>query len=223
MVRIERTRCASLGCTFVPTHGIDEPVRCETHALEDEANLVERKCASCNLLYVLDENNQCINCGIMTEIQVKKERLVKQSTVKRFLDDSNIKYDFYDQGIDSGIGLGCTRERPDFFIDLGTHWMILEVDEFQHRSYKDICECTRMINIAQTIHRKGVFIRFNPDTFKKDSEVQRVPMNARLEVLKNWIDILSIESNLTGVLQFVQLYYDEFDKDCTNLVEIDQL
>jgi len=223
MVRISKLHCVEKGCNSTATHGSDEPIHCEVHALDDESNLVERKCTSCNLLYVLDETNQCINCGATVEIQIKQERLAKQSIVKRFLDDNDIKYDFYDRGIDSGIGLGCTRERPDFFMDFGTHWVILEVDEFQHRNYKDPCECVRMINVTQTIRRKGAFIRFNPDTFKKDSEVQRVPMNARLEMLKNWIDLLSIESNLTGVLQFVQLYYDEFDKDCTNLVEIDQL
>jgi len=223
MVRIGKLHCTEKGCNCTATHGNDEPIHCELHALEGESNLVERKCSSCDLLYVLDENNQCTNCGATTETQIKKERLAKQSMVKSFLDGNNIKYDFYDRGVDSGIGLGCTRERPDFVLDVGTHWIILEVDEFQHRNYKDPCECVRMINIAQTIHRKGVFIRFNPDSFKKGSEVQRVPIPARLEVLKSWIDILTIESNLTGVLQFIQLYYDEFDKDSANLVEIDQL
>ena len=65
---------------------------------------------------------------------------------------------------DKKIEGGCSRRRPDLFIDLGTHCIIIEVDENQHRQYE--CEEKRMIDLYEDIgFRKVVFLRFNPDSY----------------------------------------------------------
>ena len=65
---------------------------------------------------------------------------------------------------DKKIEGGCSLRRPDLFIDLGSHCIIIEVDENQHRQYE--CEEKRMIDMYEDIgFRKMVFLRFNPDSY----------------------------------------------------------
>ena len=65
---------------------------------------------------------------------------------------------------DRSIGGGCSEKRPDFFIELLTHVIIVEVDENAHMRYAPICENKRMMELSEDVaHRPLVFIRFNPD------------------------------------------------------------
>jgi hypothetical protein len=65
---------------------------------------------------------------------------------------------------DRRIGGGCSEKRPDFFIELLTHVIIVEVDENAHISYAPICENKRVMELSEDIgHRPMVLIRFNPD------------------------------------------------------------
>lgn len=69
---------------------------------------------------------------------------------------------------------GCSRKRPDVFIDFGSHCLIIEVDEHQHVSYS--CEEKRMIYLYEDVgFRKIVFLRFNPDRYKDDKTVYLSP------------------------------------------------
>jgi hypothetical protein len=66
---------------------------------------------------------------------------------------------------DKKIEGGCSHRRPDMFIDLGTHCLIIEVDENQHRQYE--CETKRMVDLYEDIgFRHVVFLRFNPDSYQ---------------------------------------------------------
>ncbi len=69
---------------------------------------------------------------------------------------------------DKKITDGCSRRRPDFLLDMGSHIIIVEIDENQHNGYD--CENKRLMEISQDLgHRPIVFIRFNPDNYiKKD-------------------------------------------------------
>jgi len=65
---------------------------------------------------------------------------------------------------DRRIDGGCSRKKPDFFIKLLTHVIIIEVDENGHLSYDQICENKRIMQLSEDIaHRPMVLIRFNPD------------------------------------------------------------
>ena len=57
---------------------------------------------------------------------------------------------------------GCSKRRPDWFIDMGTHIVVIECDENQHFNYS--CENKRMMELFQDFgNRPIIFIRFNPD------------------------------------------------------------
>ena len=59
---------------------------------------------------------------------------------------------------------GCSKRRPDIFIELLTHVLMVEVDEDAHVSYDQRCQNRRMMQLSEDIaHRPLVFIRFNPD------------------------------------------------------------
>ena len=45
----------------------------------------------------------------------------------------------------------CLKYRPDFVFMGEKHYVILEVDENQHRNYEELCECVRMKNIAEEL------------------------------------------------------------------------
>ena len=65
---------------------------------------------------------------------------------------------------DRRISGGCSRRKPDFFIELLTHVVIIEVDEHAHLTYDQRCENRRMMELSEDIgHRPMVLIRFNPD------------------------------------------------------------
>ena len=67
---------------------------------------------------------------------------------------------------DCKIEDGCSKRRPDLRVDLGTHVLIVEIDEHEHAVYECTCEHRRMMEISQDFgHRNVVFIRFNPDRY----------------------------------------------------------
>ena len=66
--------------------------------------------------------------------------------------------------LDQTIKGGCSRRRPDIYVNMGTYNLVIEVDENQHTDYS--CEERRMMEIF----RDGgsiplVLIRFNPDEY----------------------------------------------------------
>lgn len=68
------------------------------------------------------------------------------------------------------INGACSKRRPDLFLDLGYQIIVTEIDEYQHlnTSYDSTCENKRIMEISQDVgHRSVVFIRFNPDEYKK--------------------------------------------------------
>jgi len=123
---------------------------------------------------------------------------------------------------------GCSRKRPDLMLDLGYQIIIIEVDENQHTDYGCNCETKRMMELSEDVgHRPIVFIRFNPDDYKKDEMkitscwglnqqgicvVKKSKQNEwtdRLNALKAQIDYWSNPDNKTNkVIEIVQLFYD---------------
>jgi hypothetical protein len=51
---------------------------------------------------------------------------------------------------DKVIEGGCSKKRPDLFIDFGSHCLIIEIDENRHTNYA--CEQKRMILLYEDIN-----------------------------------------------------------------------
>ena len=62
---------------------------------------------------------------------------------------------------------GCSRRRPDWFVDKLTYSLIIECDENAHIDYDEMCENRRTMEIFEDLgSRYIVFIRFNPDEYE---------------------------------------------------------
>ncbi len=68
--------------------------------------------------------------------------------------------------LDKPVQDGCSKRRPDLFLDMGSHVVIVEVDENKHDTYNCTCENRRLMEISKDVsHRYLVMIRFNPDGY----------------------------------------------------------
>lgn len=74
----------------------------------------------------------------------------------------------------------CGFYRPDFVFDAGTHVVVVEVDEDQHKAYDPACENKRMMDIFNSFGGVPVvFLRWNPDAFTVDGVTRRVYQKTR--------------------------------------------
>ena len=73
---------------------------------------------------------------------------------------------------DKKVKDGCSKRRPDLLLDLGSHIIIVEVDENKHTDYDCSCEHKRLMELSQDLqHRPIVFIRFNPDDYTNQDNI----------------------------------------------------
>lgn len=76
---------------------------------------------------------------------------------------------------DKRVADGCSARRPDLLVDMGSHVIIIEVDENAHEHYETTCENKRLMELSRDVHHRPiVFIRFNPDAYTT-SDGRRVP------------------------------------------------
>jgi hypothetical protein len=73
---------------------------------------------------------------------------------------------------DKKVQDGCSRRRPDLLLDMGSHIIIIEIDENKHTDYDCSCEHKRLMELSLDLqHRPIVFIRFNPDDYTNEEGI----------------------------------------------------
>lgn len=125
------------------------------------------------------------------------------------------------------IAGGSTKRRPDVFIQLETHCIIIEIDERQHRSYSD--DSARVTDLINDLNGcKLILIRFNPDGYKDSNRIKRRSLfsktrgdriyqigcpnkyNDRMAMLKKIITYHLLNDPENAFTE-CKLYYDKFD------------
>jgi hypothetical protein len=235
MIRESSKICVEDKCNNAAIYG---PIgcsqkHCEQHMGEEEINLIEKKCSGCGLLYLLNDKKMCYYCDPKEGIKI---RLYKQLRVKDYLDQHDLKYISSDKVINSSI---CGKHRPDFLFDCTTHYIVLEIDEEQHKAYKCDCKymsqitkfskqklkhlikfkhsCTcdfiRMMDIAQEIGTPTIFIRYNPDTYaSKDKKKQDTTFLKRMGNLEAHLKYyMNLEIEKLAKCGFLSVMYLYFD------------
>ena len=136
------------------------PTHCQKHAPSNFINLIEKPCKLCTLSYLIPDNQDfCDDCR---DFQNPTIRHAKELRIKTILSSSKISILSHDQVPDNS----CSKRKPDFIIDCTHFFIILEVDENQHKSYPCECEVGRMIQLHQDFGGTPlVFIRYNPDSY----------------------------------------------------------
>jgi len=236
MMKNPRKKCIGLEtdeCKEIATHGINKPLHCEIHATDSEYNLAERVCSKCNRIDVLNKNGICVNFCSFEE----KDRLMKKSVKKHeefigklLKEEIDLTYMYQDEVVDST----CSKKRPDFVYHCGTHIVIIEVDENQHKSYKCTAygdtkegkmkgENIRMYEIAQSFDGLPVvFIRYNPDELKDvDQHKVKIPSSKRHLLLIKWIKTIFRMEWKQGI--YVKyLFYDGFQESNIDFLSISE-
>jgi hypothetical protein len=175
-------------------------------------------------------NGYCSRCYIhlFPNELISRNYKTKEYAVLEFIRNN---YTEHTRVNDKVIEGGCSKKRPDIFLDLLTHSIIIEIDENQHKTY-DNCELKRINLLFEDLgDRHIVFIRFNPDDYlDKDnkkitscwgidrrnglSSVKKSKRNEweqRLNTLKNTVDeVICIDNiEITNPITYINLFYDE--------------
>jgi hypothetical protein len=206
-------------CKSFAQYGIILPIHCEEHKTEEEENLCRRTCVECKELEICNEDGlcyeYCINAKMFKRSKHKKELRVKcllQSEINQTMHS-------YDKSID----LACTKKRPDIVYDCGTHFVIVEIDENQHRYYD--CEINRILEITQSAGLPCIFIRYNPDKFvdSTGSKIAIITNSEREKVLVSWVKhaMETEPRNEVEFLRVVYLFYDGHDHSSIDLECLD--
>ena len=127
---------------------------------------------------------------------------------------------------DKKVEDGCSKRRPDLLLDLGTHIVIVEIDENKHSDYDCSCENKRLMELSQDVHHRPiVFIRFNPDKYVDEegntvkscwrmnkngvltiAKTKQEEWKKRIDVLKNTIQYWT-DNPVEKTVEIIQLLY----------------
>ena len=203
MKDVAHKKCIIEGCETQPTFGFNEgpATHCGPHALPGMENVNAKKCVSCGLFIVTRAPHLCSYCTPNTS----KRQKTREMTVKTLLEAAT---DLDNPIHDKPIGGECGKYRPDFLYDAATHFVVVEVDEDQHRSYDPECERVRMINIISALGMRCIFVRYNPDTFKIDGKTIKVFEKKRQDLLLRTVRECMKPSVDSQIIDVVYLYYD---------------
>jgi len=196
-----------------------------------------RLCKQCK--YIIGSSKydgHCLRCFIylFPDKPVSKNYKTKETTVTDYIIKEFPNFTWKN---DKRIEDGCSKKRPDLLLDLGYQVIIIEIDEYQHFNYDNLCENKRIMLLSQDVnHRPIIFIRFNPDQFiNKDGiqiescwkynkkgimtikKKQQLNWNNRLEKLKEQINYWINETNKSNkTIEIIQLYYNEIETEIDN-------
>lgn len=222
MVIHPRRGCSIKNCKLQALYGIISPVRCELHKEASDYNLLLKECIKCKNVEVCNEEGVCYEYCVNTE-KYTLRRKVWESHITAVL-AKTIKRRFH--SLDLPLNFSCNTKRPDIVYDCESFFVIVEVDEKQHKAYGDQCETNRMIMIAQAAGVPVIFIRYNPDSYllpngKKsdisDSKRQRKLVSAVRELF--YRPALSTAE----YIRVVYLFYDGFDSNNDDSLEFETI
>ena len=115
---------------------------------------------------------------------------------------------------DKQIKCGCSKRRPDWFIDCYKYSIIIELDEDQHKYTS--CDEKRMMELFQDLgNRQLVVIRINPDKYNKKGKMKEGCFEFDE---KNTIKCLTKEFDrrFNKLINFIDYYLDnEPEKEIT--------
>lgn len=198
-----KQKCSS--CNQLGTFQTDSERFCQKHAPATADNLGIASCTSCGLDDILIKG-LCETCDpTIIHVRVK----AKELRVHGVLEAEGFKF-IYDKMLEGTI---CGRERPDFQIDCGTHYVYVEVDEHQHQSYACECEQMRMINLAEVRGIPVTFIRYNPDLYDPVKGQKMMKLEQREKKLVEWVQYAMDHhpQEMDAVANVLYLFYDEYD------------
>jgi hypothetical protein len=208
MVDVLSQKCLEENCNKRPNFNLSnkkQGIYCREHKKVDMVDVTHKKCLeeNCNIMPSNKKyKGYCLRCFVykFPDVKISRNYKVKENHMTDF-----IKEHFKEEVItfDKQTG-GCSKRRPDVYIDKFTHVVILECDENQHINTS--CENKRMMELFQDFgNRPIVFIRFNPDSYINESSkkvLSSFKMHKTLDVPmirnpKEWSNRLNVLKEIT--------------------------
>ncbi len=241
MVDVKHSKCISKECSnraFYNNFWEKTPKYCFYHKEETMIDVCKDYCKTnmCFTRAVKHFENYCMKCFQHKYPNHKLIRNFKtrESEVVKFVTEQFPDYSWiFDRIIESG----CSKKRPDIFVDMGFRILVVEIDENQHKIYGFPCEINRLNQLWEDSEkREMIVIRFNPDNYidadgkKQDScwkpnekgivkvpDEQKKQWTYRLDILKNNIQYFSdkksklpekMDDSLNNGIRIVHLFFD---------------
>ena len=235
MINVVDKRCQEEGCNTIPTYSYEgkKALYCNKHKKDDMIDVIHKRCKAdydCDTIANRKYKGYCLRCFqyLFPDEHITRNYKTKEREVVNFI---KTEFNNYDWVADKKVSDGCSKRRPDLYIDLGYQIIIIEIDEDQHNQYDCSCENKRLMEISQDFgHRPLVFIRFNPDKYTtlngKDNkscwkikrDTGRCVINRknewkrRLNILKNQVSYWLNEKNKTNkTVDVIHLFFNGFD------------
>lgn len=172
MINIVSKRCQSKQCLKQPNFNFateTTALYCSQHKLLNMIDVRSKKClmSFCDTQVQTKYDGYCLRC-YMNLFQDKSVTRNYKTKEKHIVDHITSTFPDVSWVHDKRIQDGCSARRPDLFLDMGTHIVIIEIDENRHDAYDCTCENKRIMQLSQDVgHRPMVFLRFNPDSYTK--------------------------------------------------------
>jgi hypothetical protein len=170
-------------------------------------------------------NGHCLTCFIHLfpdEPNVRNYKTKEKDVIDRITQT----FTSFTWVADKKVQDGCSRRRPDLLLDMGSHIIIVEIDENKHTDYDCSCENKRLMELSQDLqHRPIVFIRFNPDDYTNQdgilvkscwklnklgvmqiTKTKQKEWEERIETLKQQIQYW-IDNPTEKTIEIIELFY----------------
>lgn len=173
MTNVLTKRCLEPECDAIPKFGLiwGKVTHCGTHGKPLGMNdVVSKKCVTCastriNRTY----KPNCARCHFYLNPDDPRLTNYKVKEHAFMLPLAEIYPDII---LDKTISGGCSKRRPDGFIECLSYSIIIEIDEDQHVGYETLCDNRRTMELFEDLGaRPIIFIRLNPDSYKIDGKV----------------------------------------------------
>ena len=197
MIDIKTRRCNYENCMTVPVFnlpGTKRGIFCSDHKKDGMEDVRNPRCKTpmCDII-LTGKIEYCMRCSAYTFPNQPSRFKTREMKLKEYLVTQ-----YPDKTIVHDKRVECHLYRPDFVFDMGSHTIVIELDENQHKSYDTSCDNKRLMSIFHGLgSRPMVMIRFNPDKydstpgcFKKDGQLsgQGKEWKLRTEKLKSRVD-----------------------------------
>jgi len=232
MIRITNL-CTYEGCNKKPSYGnLNTKLRyCFQHKLDGMENIISLRCKtlSCNKIITKKYNGYCPRCYIKNNpnIDTFYSRNKEYYVINYVLDN----FKNYNWICGKKLITHNSYRIADLYLDITSHIIIIEIDEFQHKKYNQIDDNKRLLDIKNFIDNKPlIFIKFNPDSYidiynnnikscwKKINNVTKLvkynEWSNRLLKLKSIIEYyINHNSLINENFKIIELYYNGYESD----------
>jgi hypothetical protein len=191
-------KCSNENCDNDYVDIINNKKYCLEHIQNTDAEITLKKlCKYCDMR----ENSKHI-CSDCKQTKNKKEWSIIRYLRKHI--DTKFEYN------SSKMLQDCSNKRPDVYFELVKHCVIVEIDENQHNSYRDSCECSRINEIVNGIGGKSVIIiRYNPDVVKNKNNILKINLSDKLDLLIKTIKKELCTNYDDFQVKLIQLFYND--------------